>query len=56
MINIKSYAFAKSLEDLGNEFVCIIAGYNDEMDSFLERKSRDAVPLPRTHHIYRLRR
>lgn len=26
----------KSLEDLGNEFVCIIAGYNDEMDSFLE--------------------
>lgn len=26
----------KSLEDLGNEFVCIIAGYNDEMDSFLD--------------------
>lgn len=26
----------KSLEDYGNEFVCIIAGYNEEMDSFLE--------------------
>ncbi|MDF2679051.1 MAG: family ATPase [Brevibacillus sp.] len=26
----------KALEDSGNEFVCIIAGYNEEMDSFLE--------------------
>lgn len=26
----------KALEDYGNDFVCIIAGYNDEMDSFLE--------------------
>lgn len=26
----------KALEDFGNEFICIIAGYNDEMDSFLE--------------------
>ncbi|WP_312115455.1 hypothetical protein [Brevibacillus reuszeri] len=36
MINIKRYSFAKSLKDLGNEFVCILTGYNDEMDSFLE--------------------
>lgn len=26
----------KCLEDFGNDFVCIIAGYNDEMDTFLE--------------------
>lgn len=26
----------KSLEDSGNDFICIIAGYNDEMDAFLE--------------------
>ncbi|MFS0553166.1 AAA family ATPase [Brevibacillus sp. 179-C9.3 HS] len=26
----------KSLEDFGNDFICIIAGYTDEMDSFLE--------------------
>ncbi|EST52448.1 protein SpoVK [Brevibacillus panacihumi W25] len=26
----------KALEDHGNDFVCILAGYTDEMDSFLE--------------------
>jgi len=26
----------KSLEDYGDQFVCIIAGYNEEMDAFLE--------------------
>jgi len=26
----------KALEDHGNEFICILAGYNDEMESFLE--------------------
>ncbi|MFY0545043.1 AAA family ATPase [Brevibacillus sp. H7] len=26
----------KALEDSGNDFICIIAGYNDEMDTFLE--------------------
>jgi stage V sporulation protein K len=26
----------KALEDHGNDFICILAGYNDEMESFLE--------------------
>jgi len=26
----------KALEDYGNEFICILAGYTDEMDAFLE--------------------
>lgn len=51
MINIKRYSFAKSLKDLGNDFVCIIAGYNDEMDSFLELNPGSALPLPCAHHV-----